>query len=64
MSILITIFIILLVGALIFMGLRYPLDATGVPQPFYNVLLALYIIILALYIGQCCWINFTIEKQK
>lgn len=51
MSLLITILIGLIVAALIFYAVRLIMDAIKVPQPLYNIILAVLIIILALWIA-------------
>lgn len=48
----ISIIIALVVGALVFVAARYGMDAIKVPQPFYNLILALIIAAIAIWIGQ------------
>lgn len=52
MSLLITLLIGLIVAALIFYAARLIMDALKVPQPFYNIILALLVIIFAVWILQ------------
>jgi hypothetical protein len=52
MNLLILILIGLIVGALLFYAARLIMDALKVPPPLYSIILALLIIILALWIAQ------------
>lgn len=50
MSILITILIGLLVGAVIFFLVRYAMDLLKVPQPLYNIVLVIMVLIAIVWI--------------
>lgn len=52
MGLIITIIIILIVGALLFLAARYIMEAVKLPQPFHNIILALIIVVIALWIAQ------------
>lgn len=52
MPLIFTILIILIIGALVFVAVRYALDALGVPKPFHGLILALIILLVALWIAQ------------
>lgn len=50
MSLLITLLIAILVGALVFMVARYVMDLLKVPQPFYNIILVIVILIIVVWV--------------
>jgi hypothetical protein len=52
MELIIAIIIILIVGALLFLAARYVMEAVGVPAPFDRIILALIIVLIALWIAQ------------
>jgi hypothetical protein len=52
MSLLVTIILILIVGSLIFVAVRYVLEALSVPEPFNKIILALVILLIAVWIAE------------
>lgn len=52
MSLIITIILILIVGALLFVAARYILEALSVPGPFDKIILALIIVLIAVWIAE------------
>lgn len=51
MEIIIAILVILVVGALLFYAARLIMEVVKLPQPFHNLILALILIIVALWVA-------------
>lgn len=50
MSLLIPLLIALLVGAIVFVLVRYAMDLLKIPQPLYNIVLVILILIIIVWI--------------